>query len=135
MWNKIKKDAIFFAIGSIGYPILELAWRGRTHWSMMLAGGICFVLFSRIAGQFEHRPLWLKAILCAVAITGVELIFGMIFNLGLHMNVWDYSQVPLNFMGQICLYFTLLWGVLGALFLPLADLLNHKIEQKNKNNG
>lgn len=33
----------------------------------------------------------------------VELLTGVIFNLYLHFNLWDYSQDKFNFMGQICL--------------------------------
>lgn len=42
-------------------------------------------------------------------ITGVELVFGLVFNRALGMGVWDYSRVPLNLWGQICLPFTLIW--------------------------
>lgn len=123
---KLKKYTAFFVIGGIGYALLELLWRGRTHWTMVIAGGICFILFSCISERFATRSLLCRALLCAVMITAVELVFGLIFNLYLQMNVWDYSDVAFNFLGQICLYFSLVWLLLGLLFLPLADYLNRK---------
>ena len=127
--QKLKKNSLLFSIGGIGYAVIELLWRGRTHWSMMLAGGICFVLFSKIAARFRCRPLLYKAILCALAVTSVELIFGIIFNLILRKNVWDYSKIPFNFLGQICLLYTVLWGFLSCAFLPLADFINKKFKE------
>lgn len=78
---------------------------------MFFAGGIILaacVYFERI---HPDTPLILKCLFGAALITGVELIFGIVFNLILHMQVWDYSNVPLNFMGQICLPFTLIWFI------------------------
>ena len=59
--------------------------------------------------------LALKCLMGAGIITGVELVFGLVFNRALGMGVWDYSRVPLNLWGQICLPFTLIW--LGFSFL------------------
>lgn len=126
---KFKKYVVFFIIGGLGYAIIELLWRGRTHWSMMLAGGICFILFSVIAEKLRGQRLLYKAILCALAVTAVEFIFGIVFNIILRMQVWDYSGVPLNFLGQICLLYTVIWGILGLVFVPLADFLNKKMQK------
>ncbi|MBQ7106352.1 MAG: hypothetical protein IJN93_02410 [Clostridia bacterium] len=126
---KFKKYAVFFIIGGLGYAIIELLWRGRTHWSMMLAGGICFILFSVIAEKLRGQRLLYKAILCALAVTAVEFIFGIVFNIILRMQVWDYSGVPFNFLGQICLLYTVIWGILGLVFVPLADFLNKKMQK------
>ena len=76
-----KKSAVFFAIGGVGYAIIELIWRRRTHWTMIIAGGICFVIFSHIAERFGSRPLVFKAALAALGVTLVELIFGVLFNI------------------------------------------------------
>ena len=116
-------------IGGVGYALIELAWRGRTHWSMMLAGGLCFVLFSEIARRYRGRSLLGKAVAAALGVTLVEWFFGVVFNVLLQMHVWDYSQVPFNFFGQICLRYTLLWGALSLVFLPVADRLNRRLER------
>lgn len=126
--KRLKRNAVFFLTGGLGYAAIELLWRGRTHWSMVIAGGLCFILFSLIAEKFVKRPLVYKALLCAVCVTAVELVFGIIFNMIFKMNVWDYSRVPFNFLGQICLYYTLVWCAFGFLFVPLADKINRKLK-------
>ncbi len=68
-----------------------------------------------------------KAALCSLSVTAVELIFGFLFNIVLNKEIWDYSNQPFNFMGQICLLYSALWGVLGLVFIPLADALNKKL--------
>ena len=100
--NKLKKYTAFFIIGGIGYGLIELWWRGYTHWSMILAGGVCFSLFSIIAEKFKKLPLIIKGVMAAVAVTAVELVFGVIFNMILKMHVWDYSGMAGNILGQIC---------------------------------
>ena len=126
MMGKIKRKLLFFLIGGAGYGIIEILWRGHTHWAMLVAGGICFMIFSYVAKAFKRRSLLFKAYLCAVAVTGVEMVFGFIFNMTLGAAIWDYSNQPCNFMGQICLLYSLLWGVLGFVFIPFADYLNNK---------
>ena len=91
---------------------------------MMIAGGLCFVIFSLVAGWLRGRSILIKAVVCAIGVTAVEFIFGVIFNLWLGLGVWDYSSMPMNILGQICLPFTLLWGGIAILFLPLAEVIN-----------
>ena len=125
--SKMKRSALMFVIGGIGYGIIELIWRARTHPTMILAGGICFLAFSQIAIKFEKKPLLFKAILSAVTVTAVELVFGIIFNVIFKMHVWDYSTQPFNLFGQICLKFSFAWLLLGFLFVPLADAINKRV--------
>ncbi len=125
--KRLKKEATFFIIGGIGYGILEVLWRGYTHWAMVVAGGVCFVMFSHVAMHFQQCSLLLKATLCALCVTGVEAVFGVVFNLLLNENIWDYSHLPLNFMGQVCLLYSFLWGILAIVFLPLVEYLNRKL--------
>ena len=120
----IKKYLLLFILGAVGYAAIEIIWRGHTHWSMMIAGGICFMLFSLVAKRFKNRNILIKAAICAVGVTAVEFIFGVVFNIILRMDVWDYSNVPFNIMGQICPMFTLIWAGIAIAFLPLADLIN-----------
>ena len=108
---KKSEKAAAFTLGFAGYPLLELLWRGRTHWSMALAGGVAGLLLYPLCIKRGARFICCKT---AAVITGVELVFGCVFNLLLKQNVWDYSKKPLNFLGQICLPYTCLWFCLGV---------------------
>ena len=106
----------FFSIylfGAIGYGSLEILYRGYTHWSMLLTGGLCCCLIHLIATRMSQR-LWEKWIMCAAVITTVEFLVGCIVNIRLGWHVWDYSGMRLNLMGQICPAFTGLWLLLSV---------------------
>ena len=112
-----------FWLGAFSYGLVEIIWRGYSHWSMMLAGGICFITFALIGRCFEALPLLYKCILGSLAVTLTELVFGGIFNLWLGLGVWDYSNIPLNFKGQICLLYSVLWGYLSVVAIPFSGLV------------
>ncbi len=118
------KNVLIFLMGAVGYALIEIIWRGFTHPTMMVAGGICFLAFSYIAEKMSRVPLLIKAFLAAAVVTAVELVFGLIFNLGFGMNVWNYEAMPFNFLGQICPTFSLIWCGIALIFVPLADRIN-----------
>ena len=101
---------MLFQIGAVGYPLLEMAYRGRSHPSMALAGGMAMAALGHISKT--DRPLWQQALLGGVTITGIEYGVGMVFNR--RYRVWDYRRTPLNVQGQICLPYTLVWCGLSA---------------------
>lgn len=117
-------SALLFLLGAVGYPLIELLWRGRTHWTMSLAGGLAMVLLLQISRTALPLPLmWVAG---ALAITAVELAIGYVVNVRLGWAVWDYSALPLNLMGQICLPFTAVWLLLsipGIALCQYAELL------------
>ena len=122
---------ITFGLGAFSYALIEILWRGHTHWSMMIAGGLCFLSFSKIADKFSHLRLIYKCVIGSFAVTSIEFIFGLIFNIILKKQVWDYSNKPFNILGQVCLLFSLLWGLLGIVGIPLADKVHKTLKQKN----
>ena len=111
------KAVLFFCIGGSAYVGLELLWRGRSHYSMFLAGGTCFLLLGRLKAALHRVPWLLQGIVGAGVITTVELAAGLLANRD--HAVWDYRELPMNLWGQICLPFSLLWipVSLGAMFL------------------
>lgn len=104
-----------FLLGGTGYVGLELLWRGRSHISMFCAGGICFLLLGLL--QRTRLSPAAKSLLGASIITTVEFFTGLLVNR--QYQVWDYRQMPLNLLGQVCLPFSLLWIPVsfGALLL------------------
>lgn len=108
----ILKYSTIFLTGGILYMLLEIAFRGNTHWTMGILGGICFICIGIVNNSFGFS-LPIQMVLDALIITLLELISGIILNMGLHWNIWDYSQLPFNILGQVCLPFSLLWFCLS----------------------
>lgn len=107
-------------LGGFGYCTIEILWRGRTHYSMFFAGAIVMSSFYYISKNTDFSFIQ-KCILGAVIITAIELVIGIWFNLILKQDVWDYSNVPMNFMGQICIPFSLLWFGLSAIVFKIME--------------
>ena len=114
-----------FLLGGTGYVGLEHLWRGRSHISMFLAGGVCFLLLGKLEEIKPRLPLALRCLVGAGIITFVELAVGLLANRD--YSVWDYRDVPFNFHGQICLPFSLLWLPVGLAAMVLYDTLDKKI--------
>lgn len=117
---------LVYMTGALLYGLLELGWRGWTHWTMLLCGGACFTLMYLIA--MSAMPLWRKCVLSAAAITTVEFLTGCLVNLRLHWQVWDYSAMPFNLLGQICPQFLLLWLALSLPGLWLCSVLRRFLQ-------
>lgn len=128
--SKKRAGIVIFSIGACGYGLIEILWRGHTHWSMLTAGGMSFLGLSAIADKMKRSSLLKKAIAGCALITAIELVFGVIFNIILRRDVWDYSKMPLNLGGQICALYSFFWLLLSMLFIPLAALLNRRLKNK-----
>lgn len=58
--NNLRKYTTLYAIGGFIYVFLEILWRGYSHWTMWLLGGICFVALGLINEVLKwNTPLWL----------------------------------------------------------------------------
>lgn len=111
--SRIKEFFIVFGIGAFLYGGIEVAFRGYTHWSMFLTGGIIFYSLYLMFGYIGKGRILLKCIMGCVIITTGEFLVGCIVNLLFGMDVWDYSDQMLNIFGQICLLFSLGWFFLS----------------------
>ena len=127
-----KKYLLFFFIGAFGYGLIEILWRGHTHWSMLTLGGVCFSFFGKLTSLLKNTCLLYKAVISSFVITLLELVFGFIFNIILNKNIWDYSKVPFNFKGQICILYSVFWWILSLVFIPFADFLNKQLKNGKK---
>lgn len=96
----------------MGYGTIEILYRGSTHWTMLLAGGIALVFLQQINLRFAAVPLLVRCGMGAFGITGIELAFGLLFNHVLGLSVWDYSAEWGNILGQVCPRFTVMWFLL-----------------------
>ena len=118
------KNLILFSIGGGIYNLVEILYRGNTHWTMFVVGGVCFICIGWIN---EFLPwtlaLWKQMLIGGAIITIIEFLSGCIINLWLEWNVWDYSHVPLNILGQVCLPFFFAWVGLSLVGIVLDDVI------------
>lgn len=124
--RKATELVVLFVVGGLAYCLLEIAWRGRTHWTMFVLSGLLFLLIGGINESFPwEMPLFLQGVYGAVMVTVAEFFAGLVLNVWLKLDVWDYSDMPFNLLGQICLPFSLLWVLLSTAAVVLDDYLRH----------
>lgn len=131
--REVLKEGALLLLGGALYICVEMLWRGHSHWTMGLVGGVCFVL---IGGLNNYLPwemsLAKQAAFGAAMITAVELVAGVVLNLFLGMGIWDYTGMPLNLAGQICVPYTVLWFLLSFLCIFADDCLRWKLFGERK---
>ena len=126
---RIWKKSVLFYLGGCAYMGLELLWRGRTHGSMFLAGGLCFLLIGHLQEVEPQLPGPLRAVAGALIITMVELGTGLAANRD--YSVWDYRSQPGNLWGQICPAFTVLWIPVAMVAIWLYRVLSRAIGKES----
>ncbi len=127
----MKRFICLFVIGGVAYNRLERLWRGYSHWSMFLLGGLCFHLIGYVTALFRRRSCLVRAVACSAVVTAAEFLSGCLLNLRWKLGVWDYSRMFGNVRGQICLPYSVLWGALSLLVAPLYRLLNRRLLKGN----
>lgn len=127
------KCAILFLIGGWLYYCIEIMWRGHSHWTMAVVGGVCFVLIGGLNNYLPwEMPIWKQAVCGSALVTAVELVTGVVLNLYLGLGVWDYSKMPCNLLGQICLPYSALWVGLSLVCIFVDDGLRWRLFHEEK---
>ncbi len=129
----LAKNIFLFLLGGFSYYFIEIAVRGYSHYSMVICGGLSFLLIGMMNQVLGfHISLISQMFLSGVIITVLEFITGLIVNVWLEIGVWDYSQLPYNVMGQICIPYTLLWTAISPVCIFLDDFLRHRLFGEEK---
>lgn len=110
--------------GGAVYMGIEILWRGHTHWTMGVLGGVCFALIGLLDEWQDHPPMLLQMVQGAAIVTALELLVGLIVNRWLGWDVWDYSDMPGNLWGQVCPQFAAAWLVLSWAAVKLENLMH-----------
>lgn len=127
------KAIILMAVGGMLYALFEIGFRGYTHWTMIIVGGLCFYLIGLINEIIPWKmKIWKQCLIGSLVVTAVEFVSGCIINLWLGWGVWDYSDMPFNILGQVCLPFSALWVLLSALAIILDDYLRYWLYHEEK---
>lgn len=120
------KHLILMMIGGALYVLLELLWRGYSHWTMFFLGGMCFVVLGLLNEIIPWEvPLWRQALLGTAIVTAAEFITGCVVNLWFRWQVWNYSHMPGNILGQICPQYMILWFPVSIAGIMLDDWLRY----------
>ena len=127
------KIFLLFLIGGFIYCGIEILYREFTHWTMGVIGGFCFVI---IGGLNNYLPwemkIWKQAIIGSLVVTSCEFVAGIILNLFLGLHIWDYSNMPFNVLGQICLPFSAIWVLLSLICIFVDDWFRYILFHEEK---
>jgi len=103
------RNLLKFLFGGVGYGLIEVIWRGYTHPSMVITGGICFSMICAINNKLSKHSLFLRSAACTLGVTATEFCVGILVNRVFDMCVWDYSDKWMNLFGQICPLYCIFW--------------------------
>lgn len=130
MRKKIIHFLVLFAAGGLGYVLLELLYRKKSHVSMFIDGGICLYFIDLLCNRARisrKLSIFVRGLISSALITCVELVTGLIVNKRLKLKVWDYSRLPLNLYGQVCAGYSLLWFLLSIPVIAVCKLVSKKL--------
>ena len=126
--KKMSECLFIWGLGGTLYYMIEIAFRGYSHWSMFILGGIG-LLFCAFQGLWTRwqDPLWRQVLRCVIFITAGEFLTGILVNKVMRWNVWDYSSLPLQLMGQISVPFMILFSGLCVLGILLGKFILQRV--------
>lgn len=127
---------MWFVLGMC-YITLELIWRGVTYLPMLWVGGLCGLCVGLLNQHpvFRDRRMWQQCLIGTVITLVIEYISGYILNIKLGLHIWNYSNLPLNLNGQICLLYAVAWFFLMPLAIYLDDWLRWKLFGERRPSG
>lgn len=115
----------FFAYAFLGWcseVVFAALKSGRFVNRGFLSGPICPIYGFGIVGvllctaPLQGNLLWLY-LGSVVLTTLLELVTGFAMEKLFHQRWWDYSKMPLNIGGYVCLPFSLIWGIACVLIV------------------
>lgn len=133
--SRLWQVLISWLTGGIIYFYMEILFRGFSHYTMLICGGVCFVLvgtFGRHLLEKRKLDIWIVLgimIIGSLIITTTEYFTGILVNIRWNMDVWSYEELPFNYKGQICLLFSMIWSLLSLVCVFLESTLQKHIYQ------
>ena len=121
--KNISEYLVLWAVGGCIYYGIEVLFRGFSHISMFMLGGLCMQFFTWQGRLTEWQDALPRQITrCTIFVVSMEFITGIIVNKWYHLAVWDYSDMPLQLWGQICLPFALIFSFLCTMGILCPDI-------------
>lgn len=129
MEGKILKNIVLFFAGFCVYLAIEIMYRNETYFYSGLMGGMALVVIDKLNDRISwDMDLLLQGVIGSCVVTFMELVIGLSMLRFQSMPVmWDYSNIPLNYCGIICLPFSLAWIFLSFVGVFFADAINYYV--------
>ena len=123
------KNIILFLVGYCTYIAIEVTYRGSSYVLMGICGGLAVVIIDKINNYISwDMDILIQGIIGSVIITFFELVIGEIsLKTDLLPMMWNYTNVPLNYDGVICLPFSIIWIGLSIIGIMVADAINYYV--------
>ena len=129
----IFKYLLIWEIGGAIYYLIEILYRGHSHPSMFIVGGLCLVLIGLLNEKYTFDMyIELQILIGDIIVLLLEFTAGLIVNVWLGLGVWDYSNMKFNIMGQICPQFALLWLPIIIVAIILDDWIRFEYLYEEK---
>lgn len=114
--------------GSFLGVVIEMLWcllqngyiesrAGLVYGPFNLLYGVGAVALTAILYKFRNRGAWISFFGGLLAGSAVEYICSWAQELAFGSRSWDYSHMPFNINGRICLLYSIFWGILGVLWI------------------
>lgn len=129
--RKVLKPLILTMIGGFTYSLIEILYRGYTHWTMFFIGGISFYIIGCI-NEKTDVSIFRQMLYGSAIITILEFCAGIVINRILGWNIWDYSNLPFNIAGQICPLFSIIWFIISFIAIIFDDYCRYWIFKEEK---
>lgn len=115
-------------LGWVGEVVFTAAVRRKYQDRGVLSGPLCILYgIGALVITFALRDIrdgwFFLFVFSAVYATVIEWIGGHILEYTSHTRWWDYSTLPFNLDGYICLGASVTWGVLGVIMLKWGNPL------------
>lgn len=115
-------------IGSFFGVLIEVAWCLLTRGHMESRAGLVYGPFNLLYGvgavaltatlyRYRNRGRWLSFLGGMAVGSVVEYLCSWVQEMIFGSRSWDYSAMPFNLNGRICLLYSLFWGILGVLWV------------------
>ncbi len=133
--KKIFEYMTLLIYGGVIYYFIEMFYRGYSHYTMILVGGLCFVCIGLLNEFYTYKTSLVKQmIISTFIVTAIEFIAGVILNIWLKLDVWDYSNLRFNLLGQISLRTSIIWFFLALPAIYLDDYLRYWMFKEERPN-
>lgn len=125
----------FFVYGFLGWctEVAFAAWkehrfvnRGFLNGPICPVYGIGVTLVVHFLSPYRSNLIILY-ITSTILVTALEWLTGFILERVFHNKWWDYSNMPLNLNGYVCLLFSLIWGIACVLIVDFIHPVIHKL--------